>query len=334
MYKDKTVLLIGGGGTLGTYTAEELLRLGCFVDIVCLEDKTSDNEKLTYYKGAATQEFLGELFAKKHYNGIVDFIHYPEVENYKPVHKLLTANTEHLIFLSSYRVYADLESPVTENAPMLLDVIKEKEFLETEKYAVSKAKCEKFLREESDAQNWTIVRPVISFSHIRFDLVLCSGQKIIEKTKAGEPILLPEKAKNLTAGLDWAGNTGKIIAHLLFKKETYKEAYTISSGQNLTWGEVAEMYTELIGAKFEWVDTDIYLRYEDEMRLKLYMLIYDRLYDRKTDNSKVLKATGLEKEDFVSIKDGIKIELSKIGSVEEYKSNIGQSGINNRRYPV
>ena len=30
--------LIAGGGTLGTYTAEELLRLGHRVDIICLED--------------------------------------------------------------------------------------------------------------------------------------------------------------------------------------------------------------------------------------------------------------------------------------------------------
>jgi len=27
-------------------------------------------------------------------------------------------------------------------------------------------------------------------------------------------------AKNLTAALDWAGNSGKLIANLLFKKET------------------------------------------------------------------------------------------------------------------
>ena len=33
----RNVLLIGGGGTLGTYTAKELLRLGHKVDIICLE---------------------------------------------------------------------------------------------------------------------------------------------------------------------------------------------------------------------------------------------------------------------------------------------------------
>lgn len=40
---NKSVLLIAGGGTLGKYTAAELLRLGCFVDIICLEDYVSDN---------------------------------------------------------------------------------------------------------------------------------------------------------------------------------------------------------------------------------------------------------------------------------------------------
>ena len=49
----KKALLIAGGGTLGTYTAEELLRLGHSVDVVCLEDKVSDNENLRYYKESA-----------------------------------------------------------------------------------------------------------------------------------------------------------------------------------------------------------------------------------------------------------------------------------------
>lgn len=312
MYKNKSVLLIGGGGTLGTYTAQELLRLGCSVDIICLEDKISDNEKLCFYKGYATQEYLENFLRNKRYDGIVNFIHYPEVEDYRPIHSLLIKHTGHLIFLSSYRVYADLKHPITEDAPMLLDVTADKEFLETEKYAISKAKCEKFLRSAEGVGNWTIVRPVISFSSIRFDLVICYGQKIIEKTRAGEPIVLPEQAKNLVAGLDWAGNTGKIIANLLFKKETYGEAYTISSAQNLTWGEVAELYTGLIGARFEWVDLDTFWQRGEEDISKKYMLLYDRLYDRTIDNSKVLKASGLKDSDFVSIREGLKTELQKV----------------------
>lgn len=306
----KKVLLIAGGGTLGRYTAKELLSKDCEVDVICLEDNISDNSNLRYYKANADLKYLTEFLKDNYYDGIVNFIHYTSVDAYKPVHKLLCSKTDQLIFLSSYRVYADLQHPITETAPMLADVVKDdEEFLQTENYALPKAGCEKYLREESGTKNWTIVRPVISFSDKRFDLVTVSGREIIDAAKSGKTILLPKAAKNLTAGLDWAGNSGKLIANLLFKKECFGEAYTVSSGQNLTWGEVADIYTRLTGVKFRWAETEEYVNTGHGG----YILIYDRLYDRKVDNSKILKATGLKKEDFTSIEDGIKIELKNVG---------------------
>lgn len=312
MYNGKNVLLIAGGGTLGTYTAKELLRLGANVDIVCPEEKKSYDERLTFYQSYATDDFLKELFAKKHYDGIVNFIHYPDAEKYKPVHKLLTDNTEHLIFLSSYRVYADLQHPITEEAPQLLHTSDDKEFLAKEDYAVSKAKAEDFIRNESNTKNWTIVRPVISFSEKRFDIVTINERVVIEYGKEGKALPLPKISKNLTAALDWAGNSGKLIANLLFKKEALGQAFTISSAQNLTWGEIAEIYTELIGTKFEWMDTDEWLSDPKYIRNSYWAAVYDRFFDRKIDNSKVLKVTGLTKSDFLSIKEGLEIELNKI----------------------
>lgn len=306
----KKVLLIAGGGTLGRYTAKELLNKGCAVDVICLEDYTSNNPKLRYFKANADLNYLTAYLNDKYYDGIVNFIHYTSVDDYKPVHKLLCSKTDQLIFLSSYRVYADLQHPITETAPMLEDVIKnDEEFLKTENYALPKARCEKFLREESDTKNWTVVRPVISFSDKRFDLITVSGHEIIDAARSGKTVILPEAAKNLTAGLDWAGNSGKLIANLLFKKECFGEAYTVSSGQNLTWGEVADIYTRLTGVNFKWADTEEYVKTGHGG----YILIYDRLYDRAVDNTKILKATGLKKDDFTSIEEGIKIELDNIG---------------------
>lgn len=306
----KKVLLIAGGGTLGRYTAKELLSKECEVDVICLEDYTSDNPKLRYYKANADLNYLTAYLNDKYYDGIVNFIHYTSVDDYKPVHKLLCSKTDQLIFLSSYRVYADLQHPITETAPMLEDVIKnDEEFLKTENYALPKARCEKFLREESDTKNWTVVRPVISFSDKRFDLITVSGHEIIDAARSGKTVILPEAAKNLTAGLDWAGNSGKLIANLLFKKECFGEAYTVSSGQNLTWGEVADIYTRLTGVNFKWADTEEYVKTGHGG----YILIYDRLYDRAVDNTKILKATGLKKDDFTSVEEGIKIELDNIG---------------------
>jgi len=140
--------------------------------------------------------------------------------------------------------------------------------------------------------------------------VSISGSRLIRWTKEGQVIPLPDKAKDLIAAVDWAGNTGKLIANLLFKKDAFGEAFTISSCQNLTWGEVASYYEELIGAKFNWMDTDEYIRVHAQDNL--WSLIYDRLYDRPIDNSKVLRVTGLRKEDFTPMKEGIKIELAKL----------------------
>lgn len=306
----KKVLLIGGGGTLGTYTAKRLLEKGVAVDIICLEDKTSKNKNLKYYKIKADFDVLKEFLADKHYDGVVNFIHYFEVGGYPPVHKLLTEKCDHLIVLSSYRVYAD-ETPVKETSPMLLDVSKDETFVRTEKYAISKAKLEKFLNAEDKDGHWTVVRPVISFSKLRFDLVTYYGQDLIKKMQSGETIPVPIEAKDLVAGLDWAGNSGKLIADLLFKEETYGEAYTVSSAQNITWGEVAELYTELIGARFKWVPLKEYQ--EATNYYNNYALLYDRLFDRTIDNTKILKATGLTKDDFTSIKEGLKFEYEMIG---------------------
>ena len=305
----KKVLLIAGGGTLGTYTAKELLNKGCAVDVICLEDYTSNNPKLCYHKAKADLNYLTEFLKDKYYDGIVNFIHYYVPEMYKPVHELLTSKTDQLIFLSSYRVYAESKQPLTEEAPLLADVVEDEEFLKSEDYAVPKAICEKFLREESGTENWTVVRPVISFSDKRFDLVTVSGREIIDAARSGKTVILPEAAKNLTAGLDWAGNSGKLIANLLFKKKCLGEAYTVSSGQNLTWGEVADIYTRLTGVNFRWTDTEEYVSTGHGGN----GLFYDRLYDRAVDNTKILKATGFKKEDFTSIEDGIKIELNNIG---------------------
>ena len=68
----KKILLIGGGGTLGTYTADELLRVGFSVDIICPEEKFSSNKALRFYREYATPDFLEKPLSKNRYDGIVN----------------------------------------------------------------------------------------------------------------------------------------------------------------------------------------------------------------------------------------------------------------------
>lgn len=316
MYSGKRFLLIAGGGTLGTYVSEELLRKGAIVEVVCPEEKTSHCDRLVFHQGMGTKEFLGALFARTHYDGIVNFIHYKDPEVYKAIHPLLIQNTDHLIFLSSYRVYADEMHPITEEAPRLLDVIRDEEFLTTENYGLSKAKCEDFLRGECAGQPWTIVRPVISFSERRLDLFMYSRNQVLEAADRGESLLLPAFARDFKAGLDWAGNSGKLIANLLLNPNAIGETYTIYSGHGLTWGQVAEAYERVVGLKVRWCEEAEYLAQFPQL-LENYsskwMYIHDRRYNRDVDSSKVLRITGLAEKDFASVEEGIRREVAKLG---------------------
>ena len=312
-YSDKRVLLIGGSGTLGSNVCAELLKLGCHVDIISRSPRTSNDPLLSYIQAHATEEELSRIVKARHYDGIVNFMHYVTVDEYRPIHKLLVANTDHLIFLSSYRIYANEQVPITENAPRLLETIDDPDFLANENYALPKCRCEDFMKAEDPNGHWTAVRPVICSSQKRFDIFTHSDHAVIECAKAGIPMSLPECARNLTAGIDWAGNGGKLIAHLLFKPATFGEAYNISTGQNLTWEQIANIYTELLGAKFVWIPTEEFMNDpENNKKHNPWAVIYDRMFDRKMDVSKVMAATGLTEKDFLPIKDGIAIDLAKV----------------------
>ena len=311
MYSDKKVLLIAGGGTLGTHTCNELLRLGASVDVICPEEKASNDPRLTFHRSLVSHELLDRLFSENRYDGVVDFIHYDDPEKYKEMYSHLRQHVDHIIFLSSYRVYANSEGKIIESSQRLLDVETDEAFLARETYALPKSVCEDWLRSEKQGEHWTIVRPVISFSCLRLDLLLYSGTAVLKAAEEKRPLLLPKTVKDYGAGLDWAGNSGKLIANLLFKPHTYGETYTVYSNHGSTWGDVAKAYEEVTGVRVSWVEEDEYV---ESLRLdqnpRLYDVWYhDRIYNRQIDASKILAATGLTEKDFATVADGIRYEI-------------------------
>lgn len=133
----------------------------------------------------------------------------------------------------------------------------------------------------------------------------------------GKELVLPSLVKDYKAGLDWAGNSGKLIANLLFKPDAIGEKFTVYSGHGLTWDNVAKIYENLIGLKVKYTDEQEFLNFiapsfGDNNWWK-WGWIYDRKFNRDIDCSKILKVTNLSQSDFTSIEDGIKIELKNLG---------------------
>ena len=145
-------------------------------------------------------------------------------------------------------------------------------------------------------------------------------QKIARRAaESGEELLLPALVKDYSAGWDWAGNSGKLIAHLLFKPHTHGETYTVYSGHGMTWGEVGELYQRLTGVKLRWCSEEEYLAFHhliSEKPMLSWAWKHDRRYNRDIDCSKILAATGLTRADFATPEEGLIHELKLLGRYE------------------
>jgi len=307
----KRALLVAGTGTLGASTYPELVRLGWHVDVVSLEDYASVTPRLSFVRARADLDFLRSFFAAHgRYDAVVDFIHTPDIEALKPRMDLILANTDQFVYLSSYRTYADLDRIVTESTPQWLDVTTDPKFLSEDDYAIPKARGERYLTSRS-ARNWTIIRPIISFTHFRLDLVTVGAYAILFRTAAGKPVPLPEECRDKHCGVTWGGNTGLQIARLLGNANALGEAFTLGTDEGLTWNDVAGFYEELAGARFAWIPARDYLEIASPNGyMDAQMIWTDRALDRSVDFSKVMRVTGLGTGDFLPCRDAIARELA------------------------
>lgn len=308
----KRVLVLGGTGAMGIYLVPYLAEMGYDVTVVSLDDCES-KPGIRYVKGNAKDfAFLEELLAE-HFDAVVDYMIYGTKE-FRGYWKRFLKNTDHYIFLSSYRVYADEDPVITEQSPRLLDVSENTVYLESDDYSLFKAREEDILRASSHS-NWTIVRPSITYSTKRFQLVTLEANTLFRRAFAGKPVMLPQAAAAIQGTMSWAGDVSRLMAKLVLNDGARQETFTLSTAEHHTWGEIAKYYEEIMGLKVEWIDTDSYLDIlgtsarDSGLR---YQLEYDRLFNRVVDNSKVFHVTGEKQEEFITLKQGLSLEFEKL----------------------
>ncbi len=302
----KKVLVLGGTGAMGRYVVPQLIKLGHSVDVVALDEMKSESSNLRYIKGNTKDDGFLEELLKNSYDGVIDFMTYG-LEEFKKIYRLFLDNTDHYIFLSSCRVFAD-NPPITEDSPRLLDVSDDEHFLSTQDYALYKAKEENLLM-DSQYKNWTIVRPATTYSTGRFQLVTLEAATIIYRMQAGKTIVLPKDAMKCQATLSWGGDVGKMIALLLFNDKAYGQSYNVATSEHHSWEEIARIYNEICPFKYIEVSTEDYLDIIAQgADWAKYQLIYARMFERITDNSKILRDTGMKQEELMGLKEGLKLE--------------------------
>lgn len=311
----KKVLVLGATGAMGRYLVPCLAEMGYQVDGVSVEDKVSDLPNVNYIKANAKDKTVLASLLKNGYDGIVDFMWYPTGELPFAVPRFLD-HTEHYIFLSSCRVYDDLEHPVKETSPRLLDSTKDVLLRNSDDYSIYKARGENILN-GLPKKNWTIVRPATTYSFMRYQLVTLEAANTVGRAMAGKAVVVPEQARKVQATMSWGGDVAQMIARLLFREEALRETYSVTTSEHHSWEEIADYYKDICNLKAVWVDKEDYLGIlfrsmpaANKLTIR-WQLEYARLFERVMDNSKILAATGMKQEDLMPLYDGLKLEISR-----------------------
>ena len=310
--KKEKILVFGAGGAMSQYMIPYLAEQGYQVDGVALQELKSEHPNITYTQGNAKDYSLRMEFLSRNYDAVVDFLIYPSSEIATMLPMILD-HTGQFVFLSSGRVYDNLEVPVKETSPRLIDSSTDPYLLNSDDYCIYKGRAENFLN-SMERKNWTIVRPATTYSFLRYQLVTLEAADTVGRARAGKKVVLPIQAKEKSATLSWGGDAGQMIANLLFKDGAMGESFNINSAEHRTWGEIADYYKDICNLEAVWVDKEDYLKIINPNPYALahrWQLEYARLFDREVDNSKVLAVTGMKQEDMRPLYDGLKYEIER-----------------------
>ena len=304
-FSKKRVLLIGGTGAIGTYLAPELVARGFDVFVTSRSARPSTEDGVTYLMGdARADDAFMDAQLRLHYDAIVDFMVYNTYGFEKRVKGFLDS-TDHYLFLSSYRVYANAGlTPLTEESPRLLDTVDDPEYLQTDEYALTKARQEDLLCGDG-RKNFTIIRPAITYSKERFQLGTMEAKEFVGKAVCGKEVLFAEELLDKQTTMSWAGDVAKMIAALVLNEAAFGETYIVSTAEHHSWREIIAFYQEQIGLVVKPVPLQKYLNTIG----RPWQIKYDRMYDRVVDNSKILAVSGLAQSDFMPLKEGLTREL-------------------------
>lgn len=314
------VLIIGGTGHMGVYLCGILADMG--YEVVCTSRKRYGVDNGVRYRCGDGLDigFISQTIEIEKPDAIVDFMHY-STEQFRERFQLLLSKTKQYLFLSSYRVYAD-ESPLKEDSPQLLDTLKDADYLRTDEYALAKSRQESLLR-KSGYKNWTILRPSIIYSHECFKLGCLEANIVCYRALRGLPIVIPKEMLAKRTALTWGKDAALLIARLVLNEKAMGEDFIVSSSEHLTWSDVVKVYSDVIGLRINYVSLEQYCGLCNR-----YQVLYDRMFDRCVDNSKILDATLTKHSELIPLKEGLSSELKQFARFPHYRGiNIKQNAI-------
>jgi len=303
------LLLIGGTGVIGSNIIKILDNTDSKLYITTRKNRIN-TDNINYIIGNAHDyHFIKNILNNDYYDCIIDFMIYSTDEFKKRIEDLLKS-TSHYFYLSSARVYADSDNPITENSLRLLDVIKDRKYLQSDEYALAKARQEDIIK-SSSYTNWTIIRPYITYGDNRFQLASFEKEYWLYRALMGKTIVFPEEMLYKKTTFTYAKDVAIAINNLINRKEAFSNIFNIVNGKYITWNDIINIYK---GIFLNILNRDIKIKYislENFYKIapNIYQVKYDRMYNRIFNNEKILKYTNID--NFLDVQDGLNRCLSE-----------------------
>lgn len=302
------VLVLGGTGAIGSSLVQILTNKGIETYVTSRKYRDSSG-KVHYIQGNAHDlEFIRSLLQEK-WDAIVDFMIYTTPDFYNRV-DLLLSSTSQYVFISSARVYADSDELITEKSTRLLDVSEDKKYLSTDDYALRKAIQEDILK-QTGSFNWTIIRPYITYNDKRLQLGIFEKEIWLYRALQRKTIVFPKNLCNKFTTLTYGPNVANGIAEIINNPNTLGEIFNITTCKYITWQNVLNIYISALEDYLGEKPKIKLLDFNDIIQCKIdrYQFIYDRLYNRKFDNTQI--GHFIDTKSFITPEEGLKISINE-----------------------
>lgn len=257
------------------------------ITVTSRSKRISAKENVSYVQGNGhDMTFISALLTEK-FDVIVDFMNYSTNE-FKERYQSLLASCEQYIYLSSSRVYANSDHPITENSPRLLDTMEDTEYLSSDEYSLAKARQENLLLDSAHT-NWTIIRPYITYSENRLQLGVFEKESWLYRAIHGRTIVFSKDIASKMTTLSYGFDVARGIVAIIGRKDALGQIFHITSTESIQWQTVLEIYSDVLEQRIG--KRPKVLITEESPNLQSsqgkYQVKYDRLFNRVFDSKKI-----------------------------------------------
>ena len=288
---EKKILVLGGTGAIGAHLVSELQGSEYSVIVSSRRERTSRGN-IFYVQGDAHDESFLKSLLLEHYVAVINFMTYHSDE-FEKVAPLLLNATDQYFFLSSCRSYAGSDDIIDEAAPQWLDVCQDEEYLNTDNYALAKARQERIII-NSGKKNWTIVRPYLTYSEQRLQLGFFEQNAWLLRAMMGKTIVFSDDLAVKHTTLTYGKDVARAITMLIGKEKALGETINITCPKSLLWSEVLDIYANALEKCLN-KKVNIKLLPKapvEDWPTEFWTFKYDRICNRRFSNAKLISIIG------------------------------------------